>query len=715
MLVASLLLVVAAAAFGAGVFGGLSNGGFDDPGSDSAKVATVLEEEFPSGQVDLVAIYRSDTQVVTDPAFQEAVTDTIAGLPTDAVASTTTWYATQAPGLISEDRHATRVLITLRGADQDARKTATDAVIPLLEAPGLRTEIGGQWSVFNDVNVQVTRDIARAESIAIPIVLLLSLLIFGSVAAALMPTFVGAIAVAGAFAVVRAVSELTEISIFSINVITLLGMGLAIDYALFVVGRFREELAHAPTTDREHVRAAVRTTLTTAGRTVLFSSLVVAGSMSSLLVFPQVFLRSMAIGAIAAVLVAAAASLTVLPALLGVLGHRIELGTMPWRRRAGHAAPRDGSPMWGRIADAVMRRPVLVLLASIAVLAALSSPFLGARFGGIDERVLPPTSASRIAADVQRDWFGVPDSTAEVVLTGAQPTQAADYEASLRAVSGVSSVGPATTGPDGHVLTTVRWSMPPQGEQSQQLVRELRSVPAPEGVTAMVGGQTAQTVDMIDSLRDRLPWMAAIVIALMLVLLFIAFGSIVLPIKAVVVAALSIGASFGAITWVFQDGHLSDLLGFTSPGYLDATQPILILAMLFGLSMDYEVFLLSRMREEWDRTHDNRRAIRVGLQRTGTIITSAALLLGVVVGGFGTSGIVFLKMIGLGILVALLMDATLVRGLLVPAAMHLLGTANWWAPGPLARWWRRHGHRSDTEAHPAPTSGRRTPVGAAPR
>jgi RND superfamily putative drug exporter len=726
VLLGGIAVVLAAAAYGIGVFGNLSNGGFDDPATDSAKELALEQATFPGREADLVVVYSSPTLRVEDPAFQQAVTGTLTALPASDVAGSVTYYDTKAPGLVSSDGHATRVVITLAGAGQDAKSDNWDAVKGDLAAPGLSTSVGGPWAVFGDVNEQVSKDIARAESISLPIVFLLSLLIFGSLVSALMPTLVGGIAVMGAFAVVRLITGVTDVSIFSINVITLLGMGLAIDYALFVVSRFREELALQPDDSRSSVRAAVVRTMTTAGRTVLFSGLIVAASLASLLLFPQNFLRSMGYGGMAAVLVAMVAALTVLPALLGVLGPRIEFGRMPWRRgsRARAADARTPDELhgtdhevvhgtWAKVAHSVMRRPVAYLVAIVLGLLALGSPFLGAQWGSVDERVLPQSSPSRQAADLQARLFGGETSTASIVLRGADEAATATYLRDLAAVDGVTDVqAVASATAQGRPTTLVHatWAGNGQTAASQDVVKHIRAVQTPPGSTALVGGPTADAVDLIDSIGAKLPWMALTVAAVMLVLLFIAFGSVVLPLKAIVMNAVSIVASFGVVTWIFQEGHLSGLLGFTSPGYLDVTQPILMLAILFGLSMDYEVFLLSRVREEWDRTGDNTRAVAAGVQRSGRIITSAALLLAVVIGGFATSGIVFLKMIGVGMLVAVLLDATVVRALLVPATMRLLGRANWYAPGPLARWWERHGHREEVTLADGPVvAGRPVP------
>jgi RND superfamily putative drug exporter len=725
VLLGGMALVAAAAVFGLGVFGSLSNGGFEDPASQSARSLAAEHATFTSHDADVVVIYSSPSMKVGDPAFKTSVSNVIAGLPKGTVARVTSWYQTPSPLLISHDQHATRVILALSGTTQSQKSDLYDEVRPHLDARGLTTTVGGQWAVFNDVNHTVSKDIARAEGISMPIVFVLCLLIFGSLVSALMPTLVGSIAVFGAFAIVRLMTMATDVSIFSINVITLLGMGLAIDYSLFVVSRFREELARQPGTDREHVNVAITTTMATAGRTVLFSGLIVAASLSSLLIFPQNFLRSMGFGGVAAVLVAMTAALTVLPALLTVLGPRIEAGRVPWRRGAraqstalaGARSNKAGSGQragdgltqsqgaWARLAHSVMRRPVAYLVVITMALMALGAPFLSARWGSVDERVLPATAASRVAADLGAREFGGATSTANIVVQGASRNQLGAYVTGLGTVSGVQSaqvIDQAAAGMSvagAAALVQVSWPGNGQTEKSQQVIRDLRAINPGTGVSALVGGASASAVDLIDSIGAHLPWMGLFVVAVMLVLLFVAFGSVVLPLKAVVMNAVSLGASFGVVTWIFQDGHLSGLLGFTSPGYLDVTQPILMLGIIFGLSMDYEVFLLSRIREEWDRTGDNTTAVANGLQYSGRIITSAALLLAVVIGGFATSGIVFIKMIGVGMLVAVLVDATVVRALLVPATMRLLGTANWYAPGPLRRWWERHAIRERETEH----------------
>ena len=692
VLLAGIFVVLGAAAYGAGVFDSLSQGGFDDPKTESAKELAAERDAFGNKTVDVVAIYSSDTLTVDDAAFKRAVQDVLAGLPRGTTASVTTYYDTGAKDLVSSSGHGTQVLISLAGETQNDYLEKYDELAPHLKADGLETNLAGPFSVYNDVNHISETDLRKAETLSAPVVLILSLLIFGSLVAALMPVVVGVIAVLGALAVIRLLTGFTEVSIFSVNVITLIGLGLAIDYALFIISRFREELAKLPEDDPDAVRTAITLTMTTAGRTVLFSGLTVAAAMSSLLVFPQAFLRSMGYGGIAAVAVAMLAALTVLPAILRLLGRRIDAGRMPWRRHRPVSTDTEHGA-WARLAHAVMRRPVVVALSVTAVLLAVASPFLGVKWGSVDYRVLPSDAPAHVAADLLNEDFGPERSSASLLLQGTGPADVSSYTSAIEAVPGVIAVQPVAQSGDDTLLRAV-WEGNSQSEHSQNIVKAMRDVDPPNG-TAMVGGLSADTVDLLDSIGNHLPWMGLIVIGVMLVLLFLAFGSLVLPVKAVLMNAISVTASFGVITWIFADGHLENIIGFESQGFLDATQPILMLAILFGLSMDYEVFLLSRVREQYDRTHDNTAAVGIGVQKTGRIITSAALLLAVVIGAFSISGLVFMKMIGLGMLIALLVDATVVRALLVPATMKLLGSANWWAPGPMRRWWERHGFRED--------------------
>lgn len=705
VLLVGLGITAAAAIAGVGLEDKLSAGGFDDPATEGSRELALERETFGNQSIDAIIIFTSEDQRVESPAFEAEVRETLAAVPDDVVASALTWYDTQDPAMLSEDGQATTVYVSLVGEDQNDFADAYERMRPVVEESDLDTDFAGAYAVYTDVNHETKDDLLQAELISLPVVLILSLLIFRSVVAALMPLLVGIVAVMGARAMIAGLNELVDVSIFAPNIITLLGLGLAIDYALFVVSRFREEIARTP----EDTRRAVIRTMSTAGRTVLFSALTVAAAMSSLLVFPQTFLKSIAYGGMAAVLIAMVAALTVLPATLAMLGRRIDAGRVPFLRRA-EPTESDHGP-WARLAHAVMRRPILVAVGVVVVLLAVASPFLGVKWGSVDYRVLPADTPSHMAAERLNEEFGGDRSTANVLVRGADEAGIAAYAERLRQVDGIADVRPVITEGDTTLLRAA-WEGNSQSERSQDLVRDIRAVESPEGAEALVGGLTADTVDLASSVGDHLPVMGAIVVGVMLVLLFLAFGSVVLPLKAVAMNAFSITASFGVVTWIFSDGHLADVLGFTPQGFLDLTNPIVMLAVLFGLSMDYEVFLLSRVREQWDATGDNVLAVTTGVQKTGRIITSAAILLGVVIGAFATSGVVFMKMIGIGMLVAILIDATIVRALLVPATMKLLGRWNWWAPAPLARWWERYGFR-DGGAEAPPGEAVREPVPAA--
>ncbi|MFI7487635.1 MMPL family transporter [Micromonospora echinaurantiaca] len=696
VLAAAVLLVAIGSTWGAGVFGQLTGGGFDDPASESSRAYERITDELGPQGADVIVLWSSDSVPADQPAFRDPVTATVTRLrERPEVASVTTWYDTQAPALLATDRRATYALVQLRPADEDGKTAAYEALRPAIETPGVRTETGGNVPFLHEANRQTTEDITRAELLSMPVLLVLLVLIFGGLVAAATPLLIGGLAILGGFVAVRLVNLVTEVSIFAINIITLIGLGMAVDYALFVVSRFREELAAGRDTP-----TAIRRTMATAGRTVLVSGLTIALAMASLLIFPQSFLRSMGLGGMAAVLVAMLAALTVLPALLAVLGPRIDAWRvpLPWRRGGRPAA---GGGAWARIARSVMRRPVRYLVGVVLLLAVLAVPSLRMEFGGFDERVLPADAAPRVVSErIAAEFPGGTVAPIDVLVTGA-PAEAvrpfADRIAGLPGVSGVqvaANRGEAT-------LLTVSYPGEPTGEVAQNLVRQVRDLPAPGGAEVLVGGRPGADRDLLDSLADRLPWMALLMAAATLLLLFLAFGSVVLPVKAVLMNLVSIGASFGVVVWIFQDGHLADLLGFTPTGFIEPSNPILMLAVLFGLATDYEVFLLSRVREEWDRTGDNTASVAAGLQHTGRIITAAALLLIIVVAGFATGGMAYIKLIGIGMIVAIVVDATLVRALLVPATMRLLGRWNWWAPGPLGRVYRRYGIREGAEPEPA--------------
>ncbi len=707
VLAAAVALVVVGSTWGAGVFGELAGGGFDDPASESSRTIERVTAELGRQDADVIVLWSSDTATVDQPAFRDPVTGTVEALRRrPEVTSVTTWYDTPAPTLVATDRKATYAVVKLAGADEDARAAQYDRLRPTLDAPGLRTEVGGTVAFLREASTRTTEDITRAETLSMPVLLVLLVLIFGGLVAATTPLLIGGLAILGAFVAVRLMNLFTDVSIFAINIITLIGLGMAVDYALFVVSRFREELAAGRDTAE-----AIRHTMATAGRTVLVSGLTVALAMASLLIFPQAFLRSMGLGGMAAVLVAMLAALTVLPALLAVLGRRIDAVRvpLPWRRGTRSAGPAHAAAdsAWAWIARSVMRRPVRYLVAVVVLLGVLAAPFLRITFGGFDERVLPADAAPRVVSErIGAEFPGGTVAPIDVLVTGVPAEAVRPFADRVAAVPGVESVQVAASQGTATLLS-VTYPGESSGDVAQRVVRTLRDLPAPAGAQVLVGGRPGADRDLLDSLGDRLPWMALLMASATLLLLFLAFGSVVLPVKAVLMNLLSIGASFGVVVWVFQDGHLADPIGFTSTGFIEPSNPILMLAILFGLATDYEVFLLSRVREEWDRTGDNTGAVAGGLQHTGRIITAAALLLIIVVAGFTTGSMSNIKLIGVGTMAAIVVDATLVRALLVPATMRLLGRWNWWAPGPLGGIYRRYGIRESSASSPAVTPSTR--------
>jgi uncharacterized membrane protein YdfJ with MMPL/SSD domain len=722
VLVIGAIVVVAAAVWGTGVFGALqSAGGFSAPGSQSQQESDLAARAFGRDAADVVVLYSSPRLTVQDPAFRAAVTRSLAMLPARDVRSAATYWSTRSPQFAGAGGHATYAVLELAGGTDSARTANYQAIKGHLSVPGLSTQVGGQVPTMSAINKQVTSDIGRAEGISMPVLLILLLVIFGSLAAASLPLAIGGIGILGSFAALRLLTLVTNVSLYSINITTILGLGLAIDYGLFMVSRFREELTRQETT-----ADAVAATVATAGRTIAVSGITVAVALASLMLFPETFLRSMGFGGVATVLVDMLAALTVLPALLAVLGPRVNALRVRGlvRRRpvtveqARLVHSRDGqgrdgqgrdeqSGGWYRIARSVMRRPVAYVVVILLVLLALASPFRSITWGGTDARALPAGAPARVVAEaLARDFPGNPSSPVEILtrLPGpaaapAQQAALAAYVRSLDRVPGVSSA--ALTGVRGDIARVdLRYAADPYSATARDIVTAVRAVPPPAGGHVYVGGVTAELVDELSSLGHTLPWMALVMCLATFVLLFLAFGSVVLPLKAIVMNVLSLSATFGVIVWIFQEGHLSGLLRFTPTGTIDPSMPILMLAIIFGLSMDYEVFLLSRIRERYDLTGDNTAAVASGLQRTGGLITSLAFLLVIVVGAFSASGITFIKLMGVGMIVALVVDATVVRILLVPATMRLLGRANWWAPGPLRRVYRKYGIREEETAPP---------------
>ena len=697
ILVIAMLVAVVGIGWGTTIFAKVQTaGGFDAPNSQSQHEANLATTAFGRDAGDVVVLYSSKTLTTASPAFRSAITSTLAKLPHSKVASYATYWSTRSAGFVSAGGHQTYAVLELAGGSDTARQTSYDAIKTGLSAPGLRSQVGGIVPTDETIDQQTTANITRAEGLSFPILLILLLVIFGGLTAACLPLAIGALGILGSFTVLRLLTIITGVSVFSLNITTILGLGLGIDYGLFLVTRFREELHKQAT-----VEDAVARTVATAGRTVLVSGITVAIVLASLMLFPETILRSIGYGGVATVVVDMLAALTVLPALLAVLGPQVN--SLRIRRSLARPPAAEASGGWYRLAHSVMRRPVLYAVPIIVLLLALGSPFLKVVWGGVDATVLPSAAAPRIVTEaLNRDFPGNPTSPIETIVqfpgaVAGSPARAAGLTAYIGRLGHVPGIVSAQlTGVHGDLARVdLSYGPGPYTPQARAIVGNVRDVAGPAGATVQTGGQTAALADELSSLGHTLPFMALAVVLATFLLMFLAFGSLVLPLQAIVMNILSLSAMFGVVTWIFQDGHLSGLLGFTPNGTISPTIPVLMFAIMFGLSMDYQVFLLSRIRERYDIIRDNTAAIASGLQRTGGVITSAALLLVIVIGLFSLSSITFIKMLGIGMIVALILDATLVRMLLVPAVMRLVGDANWWAPAPLRRFYARHGIRED--------------------
>jgi RND superfamily putative drug exporter len=698
VIVGTIVFLLAAGLLGSGVFGRLTSGGFFDEGSEAFTAAERLESQFGVQDPNLVLLVTAEGGSVDSPEAVDAgrtLTQRLAS--EEGVGQVTSYWTAGSPALKSEAGDQALVIGVLAGNDDKATETLERISPDLAGDRGpIDVAVGGSQEVFRAVTERVESDLARAESIAIPITLVLLVFVFGSVVSASLPLAIGGIAIVGSFLVLRVLTEFTDVSIFALNLITMLGLGLGIDYSLFVVSRFREEMKRGLS-----VGEAVVRTVATAGRTVAFSGLTVVISLGALLLFPMTFLRSFAYAGIAVIVLAAAAAVVFLPSLLAVLGRHVDSFSV-WRRR--ERSESDG--FWHRMANGVMRRPLPIATGVIAILLVLGAPFLGAEWGTTDHRVLPEDDEVRqTSAAIAANFLENNAETLNVVATGVGDprsisTEINYYAAALSELDGVASVDGLTgTYSNGQQIAEPNpasarfgneegtWlSVHPAGntdaQEREQLVNELRSLPAPFDVD--VTGVAALDADTRDTLFSRVPIAGLLIAAVTFVLLFLMFGSVLVPLKAIVLNLLSLTASFGAVVWIFQEGNLSSILDFTATGTIEVTSPILMFCIAFGLSMDYEVFLLSRIKEEYERTGENTHSVALGLERTGRIVTAAAALLSVVFIAFATSGVTFIKLMGIGLTIAVIVDATLVRATLVPAFMRLAGRANWWAP----RWMR---------------------------
>jgi RND superfamily putative drug exporter len=690
MLALTGLFFVISVAVGAQVFSVLKSGNdFEDPASQSAQTRGVLERA--AGRqvgVGLVALVRTRTQVASDPTTRarvQAIGRTIAADP--AVAGVASFYGTHQPTFVSHDGTATYVVAIFRNlSDQRVADAGKRLQTRLERTP--EVSVGGPALSGPAIGTQVGQDIGMAEGLAFPILFLLSLIFFRGLVAALLPLFVGVITIFGAFFLLRMVSVALPLSIFALNLVIALGLGLAIDYSLFIVSRYREELVRAGPG-----RAAIRRTLATAGRTVTFSALTVAAALASLLIFPQRFLYSMGLGGVLVTLVALATSLTALPALLVVLGPRVNaVSPARWRRAIERTARQEQVGGWYRIAQAVTRRPALIALLSAVVLIAAGLPALGIKFTGASASDLPSSSAPRRVDDALSRQFP-PNRTSPIEVAIRSPPgdqrRVSAYARGLASLPGAAAVGRPRYLGRGVWQADVVPRYAPLDDRSQALVRTIRSRGAPFPIGAT--GETAAFVDQQASLASHLPLGMLLLAGLTVTILFLLTGSVVLPLKSLLMNVLTLSAAFGLLVLIFQDGHLQGLLGFTSQGALESTQPILLAVLVFGLSTDYAVFLLARIKEAHDSGLENRQAVAIGLERTGRIVSAAALLFCVAIGAFATSKIIFIKEVGVGTALAVIIDATIIRALLVPSLMALLGDRNWWAPAALRRLHERLG------------------------
>ncbi|MCD0442468.1 MMPL family transporter [Glycomyces sp. A-F 0318] len=697
VLLASLLILVAAALIGSGTMNALVLSRYEAPGSESIVTGDELEERFDIGSANFLLLVTAADGDVDSAASAAAGAALAAELAAhDQVGRVDAYWDTASPSLRSEDGSQALVTAHVPGDVTFVR----EAVLPELKAAFTRdggavaVAVGGSDELFREVAQIAREDFLLAELIVIPGLLILLVVLYRRPAAAFLTVGTGLFALAVSLAAMRFVAAATEVSTFAANLILVMSMGLAVDYCLFIVNRFREESAL-------HDRAeAVARTVASAGRTVVFSAVTVAASLSVLLLMPFPFLRSFGYAGIVVPLAAVLGAVVVLPAALAVWGRKVEL------RRPARPLERG---RWFRLATAVMRRPVLWGTAALLLVLTLASPLTGVRFGVPDERSLPEDAESRIVTDQVTAGFADEATDAMLVLVdGADEAGLAAYAADLSLVDGIAqvdsaagrfvdgaAVAPGDAGRfawdgEGTWLSAVPTVDAMRGDP-YALVGEVRAVEAPFAVS--VSGYPADLADFREALLDRLPLILGLIVLVTFVILFLMTGSVVAPVKATLLNALSLSAMFGALVWIFQDGNLSGLIGFTPQGSFELSVPILMFCVAYGLSMDYEIFMLARIKEEYDRTGDRFGSIAVGLQRSAPLVTAAALVLAFTFAVYATGDVVLLQMLGIGMALAVAVDATVIRGVLLPSLMRLTGRVNWWAPAPLRRLHERIGLR----------------------
>jgi RND superfamily putative drug exporter len=712
IIIAAVLLMLAVGAFGVPVAQKLSPSGFQDPTAESSRVAGLLTEKFGKGGVSLVIAVTAPDRY-DSPRARAVADDVIDRLARSGhVADINSAWTSPEPAastLVSADQKSGLIVTGIVGPEsrhQSYTKEITDAVIG--ERDGVVVRAGGAAMVNLQVTEQSKRDLVLLEAIVVPLSFLVLIWVFGGLFAAGLPIAVGVMAILGSLAVLRTVTIFTEVSIFALNLTTAMGLALAIDYTLLMISRFREELA-----DGRSRAESVRTMMVTAGRTVIFSAVIVALSMAVMVIFPMNFLRSFAYAGVATVAFAAVSALFVTPAAIMMLGDRLDsLDVRVFLRRLlGRPVPTPlpiEQQFFYRSTKFVMRHAVPIALAVVVLLVFLGAPFLGVRPGFPDDRVLPKSASAHQVGDLLRADFAIDsDSEVPIVITNSVGLDAAEvdrYAAAMSRIPDVNSVsaprgtfvngvltGPplaATGEASGSTLLTVGSSLPLFSQASESQLSLMHAVPTPGGRTTEFGGLAQTNRDSVDAITSRLPLVLGLIAVIMLVLLFLLTGSVVLPIKALILNMLSLSAAFGATVWIFQEGNLGGL-GTTTTGTLVANMPVLLFCVAFGLSMDYEVFLVSRIREFWlasSRTSaDNNESVALGLAHTGRVITAAALIMAISFAALIAAQVALMRLFGLGLTLAILVDATLIRVVLVPAFMQVMGKWNWWAPGPLVR------------------------------
>jgi len=681
-----LLCIAGAAVYGSGVYGALSQSGFNVPGSASSRADAVVNRYFGGDRSDLIILLSSGQQTADNPSYRRAaqqVQATVRRL--QAVTGVSSYFNSGNQQFVSRDRHESYLLAGLKD-NADVGMVISTLQQQTRGSP-LKVQFGGAAAVNAESTADVKQDLSRAERYAFPVTAVLLVVIFGSVLAAALPLAIGLYGILGALVITRLVAYATPMSVYVLNLISLLGLGLAIDYSLFVVSRFREELqAH-----NGEVEPALCRTLATAGRTIIFSALTVLIALAGLIIFPLGFLRSMGIGGAAAVLVALLGALLFLPALLAVLGPKVD----SWRvrsllpRRWRHATPGPGN--WARLSRLVMRRPVLTVLVALAILLAAGTPFLSIHFSNPDFHILPTGSQARaVGTALENNFTDAGQTPIQVVIAGQPPpAQLQQFSHKIEQLPDVTHVAPPLASGQYHLIN-VYTKTDTYSVAAKNLVANIRQLPTSK-LTVWVGGQTADVVDLLAMIRHYGVWALIVILGGMLALFFLMLGSLVIPLKTIILTILSLSAAFGALVWIFQQGHLAGLLGITPEEGIDATQPVIIFALAFGLSMDYAVFLFSRIKEHFDEQTNIYLAIAWGMQRTGGIITSAAILLLAVIAAFAAGRLAIMKEVGIGLIVAVLVDVFIVRLVLVPASMTLLGKYNWWAPNFLKKLYGRFG------------------------